>query len=54
MKKMATRGEGHPLTEPQIVHLAAAVSAKDLAAIVEGYMDITPATVQNLRDDSKP
>ena len=50
---MATSGEpvGH-VTRKQIVRLAAAISADNMAAIAEGYMNISPETVKNLRRDA--
>ena len=46
---MATSGEpaGH-VTRKQIVRLAAAISADNMEAIAEGYMDISPETVKNI------
>ena len=44
--KMATEGS-HQLSEKNIVQLAAAIAAKDMKTIAEGYLDITPETVKN-------
>ena len=45
------------LTRKQIVHLAAAIPAKNMVSIAEGYMDIDDATIENLqyenRDDAE-
>ena len=43
---MATE-ESHHLSERNIVQLAAAIAAKDMKTIAEGYLDITPETVKN-------
>ena len=50
---MATADEpsGH-VTQKQIVLLAAAISAGAMESIAEGYMDISPETVKNLRRDA--
>ena len=44
----ASTPAGH-LTRKQIVRLAAAISADNMAAIAEGYMDIDDATIKNLQ-----
>ena len=51
---MATGG-GDPgrLTPPQIVGLAAAISADNMAAIALGYMGISHATIKNLQHENK-
>ena len=41
------------LTSRQIVRLAAAISADNMAAISEGYMDISNETVRNLQYENK-
>ena len=43
---MATE-ESHHLSERNIIQLAAAIAAKDMKTIAEGYLDITPETVKN-------
>ena len=51
---MATGGEDpDQLTRKQIVRLAAAISANNLAAIAEGYMDIDDVTIKNLQYENK-
>ena len=40
------------MTQKQIVLLAAAVSSDNMEAIAEGYMNISPETVKNLRRDA--
>ena len=44
---MATE-ESH-LSNSNIVQLAAALAAKDMKTIVEGYLDIAPETVKNIQ-----
>ena len=41
------------VTQKQIVHLGAAISINDMEPIAEGYMDIEPETVKNLRDENR-
>ena len=50
---MATAEPAGPLTARQIVRLAAAVSAKSMAAIAEGYMDISDETIKNHQLENK-
>ena len=54
---MATAGNsGEPagrVTQRQIVRLGAAISADNMESIAEGYMDIDPETVKNLRDENR-
>ena len=51
---MATGGDlKQQLTNRQIVRLAAAISANDMAAIAEGYMDIDEATIKNKKYENK-
>ena len=51
---MASRMEkGQQLTRKQIVRLASAISAKNMAAIAEGYMDIDDVTIKNLQYENK-
>ena len=48
----ASEPAGH-VTRKQIVRLAAAISADNMAAIAEGYMDIDDATIKNLQYENK-
>ena len=41
------------LSPPQIVDLAADISADKMAAIAEGYMDIPSETIKNLKYETK-
>ena len=41
------------LTPRQIVRLAAAISASKMAAIAEGYMDISDETIKNKKFENK-
>ena len=41
------------LTNRQIVCLGAAISANDMAAIAEGYMDIDETTIKNKKYENK-
>ena len=51
---MASRMEkGQELTRKQIVRLASAISANNMAAIAEGYMDIDDVTIKNLQYENK-
>ena len=51
---MASRMEkGQKLTRKQIVCLASAISANNMAAIAEGYMDIDDVTIKNLQYENK-
>ena len=50
---MATGGEDPgQLTRKQIVRLAASISADNMQSIAEGYMDISPETIKNIRRDA--
>ena len=49
---MASAGVPTQLTNRQIVRLAAAISADNMTSIAEGYMDISPETVKNIRRDA--
>ena len=49
---MATGGIPEQLTNRQIVRLARAISADNMESIAEGYLDISPETVKNLRRDT--
>ena len=46
-------GKGQELTRKQIVRLASAISADNMASIAEGYMDIDDATIKNLQYENK-
>ena len=50
---MAT-GKNDPdqLSRRQIVRLAAAISTDNMESIAEGYLDISPETVKNIRRDT--
>ena len=50
---MATGGDADRLTPQQIVFLASAISAKNMAVIAEGYMDIDDVTIKNLQYENK-
>ena len=50
---MATGGNTDQLTNNQIVRLAAAISANNMAAIAEGYMDISSETIKNKKYENK-
>ena len=50
---MATGGASEQLTPKQIVRLAAAISANNMRAIAEGYMDIDDTTIKNLQYKNK-
>ena len=51
---MATgAGDRERLTPRQIVRLAAAISADNMAAIAEGYMDISDETIKNKKFENK-
>ena len=41
------------LTLRQVVHLAAAISADNMVAIAEGYMDIKSQTIKNIQVENK-
>ena len=48
---MASNDNEHELSQRQIVRLAAAISADNMTSIAEGYMDIRPEMVKNIRRD---
>ena len=50
---MAGAENSGPLTRKQIVRLGAAISADNMAAIAEGYMDIDDTTIKNLQYENK-
>ena len=41
-----------PLTPKQIVRLASAISADNMESVAEGYLDIAPETINNIRRDA--
>ena len=49
---MATGRDPDQLTRKQIVRLAASISADSMESIAEGYMDISPETIKNIRRDA--
>ena len=51
--KRASNRVGGQLTPKQIVHLAAVVSANNMAAIAEGYMKISDETIKNIEPDTR-
>ena len=46
-------GGGEGITPRQIVRLAASISAGNMAAIAEGYMDISDETIKNKKFENK-
>ena len=50
--KMATDGDIGQLTPRQIVRLARTISADNMAAIAEGYMDIDEVTIKHTERDT--
>ena len=50
---MATHQDPGRLTPRQIVRLAAAISADNMSAIAEGYMDISDETIKNKKFENK-
>ena len=46
-------GRDCSLTGEHITKLPAAIAAKDMKTIAEGYMDIAPETVQNIEQDKR-
>ena len=48
---MASEGS-HSLSEKNIVQLAAAIAAKNMKTIAEGYLGIPSETVKNIQYDS--
>ena len=50
---MAANRTEQRLSSPQIVGLAAAISVDKMAAIAEGYMDISSETIENLKFKNK-
>ena len=51
--RMASKEDKQNLTRKQIVRLAAAISANNMAAIAEGYMDIDDTTIQKKKLENK-
>ena len=51
--RMATHQYPGQLTPRQIVRLAAAISADNMAAIAEGYLDISYETIKNLQYEKR-
>ena len=49
---MATGGASERLTPRQIVRLARTISADNMAAIAEGYMDIDEVTIKHTERDT--
>ena len=45
--------ENENLTPEQIVHLASAISANNMAAIAEGYLDISDEIIKNIKFETK-
>ena len=50
---MASKEDNGCLSAQQIVHLAAAIPANNMAAIAEGYMDIDDVAIKNLQYENK-
>ena len=50
---MASKDDKHELTSRQIVRLARAISADNMASIAEGYMDISDETIKNIDRDTR-
>ena len=53
MATEAGEGDSDQLSPRQIVRLAAAIPANNMAAIAEGYMDIDDAIIKNLQYENK-
>ena len=49
---MATGSKPDQLTRRQIVRLASAISADNMESIAEGYLDISPEALKNIRRDA--
>ena len=49
---MATDEASDQLSRRQIVRLPSAISADNMESIAEGYMDISDATIKNIRRDA--
>ena len=49
---MASKDKKRSLTPRQIVRLASAISTDNMESIAEGYLDISPETIKNIRCDS--
>ena len=50
---MASKEDNGCLSAQQIVRLARAIPANNMAAIAEGYRDIDDATIKNLQYENK-
>ena len=50
---MASNNPEGQLTRKQIVRLAAAIYVNNMAAIAEGYMDISDETIKNIKYENK-
>ena len=50
---MASKGDNVCLSPQQIVRLAAAIAADNMASIAEGYMDIDDVMIKNLQYENK-
>ena len=50
---MASKEDGQQLTRKQIVRLGAAISADNMVAIAEGYMNIDDVTIKNIQYENK-
>ena len=50
---MASNDSKNELTPQHVVRLAAAISADNMAAIAEGYMDISDETIKNIDRDTR-
>ena len=51
--KMASTENKQQLRPRQIVRLAAAIPANNMAVIAEGYLDIDDATIKNIKYENK-
>ena len=52
-RKMATNHDPGQLIRKQIVRLSGAISADNMASIVEGYLDISDETIKNKKYGNK-
>ena len=50
---MASSKDSDQLSPKQIVRLARTISADNMSAIAEGYMDIDDATIKNKKSENK-
>ena len=51
-REIATNEQKDRLTPNQIVRLASAISADNMESMAEGYLDLNPETVKNIRRDA--